>query len=169
MRHKELKPLELHPRKGRFKLGYIFGIAICSFMLWLILSTFLESKIWLSTFFMWLFGLFCFVTFDSFRASRVKGPIFSFSKHGFIDHRSNPAEIYKWENVESIEWTSHSAKGIGYKLLRIDVSDLSIRQKLGKLFLHHPHEINSLQVILQSPTELGKALRSATPRGKFKT
>jgi len=169
MEKKELKPLEIHPRKGGLKFGYVFGALFCLGGIGLFILGLKKGEIFPTIFFFWLLGMFGYEAFDSFRAARVKGPVFSFSKHGFVDHRSNPPQIYGWDKVESVSWTSHSSKGIGYKLLRIDISQLSMRQWIGKFFLHHPSEINSNQIIFQSPTELGKALRKATPRGKFKT
>jgi len=165
-----LKPLEIFPHRGWNKFKFISMLLMGGLMLFASVSEIIEAEFGWGLAFIYITGYCMFSSLYQYKTLLVKGPVFSFSKHGFIDHRARSIKIYRWPDIDSITWTQHSSKGIPYKLLRINPSHFTWFQKIGKVFLHHPYELYEYHIADNGiPEDLGQLLQTAVPAGKLKT
>ena len=170
----DTKPVEIHISKKWLKAGLVgYGLVLA---LLSILSVFMIAKtlgnfreIGWTAFFVYLNGWIAVECYHKLSFLRSYGPAFSFSKHGFIDHRKYRSKIYRWDEIDYVSWTHHrTSKGGPYELLRVNPLRLTFRQKISKLLLNHPFEINLSQMddALKDPE---KRVEAAVPRSKFRT
>jgi len=162
----ELEPLEIHIRKSNAKAKFIFYLLMSFVLLWGMVHLFRTDDLWgiALPFFIWVFLASLFAAYEGYLCSFTKGPAFSFSKHGFIDHRRKLPKIYSWEEITSVAWAKRSY----HHILQIKLVSPPKIQSYGSFFGYHPYRISSSSIV-SSKKRIAGRIKKAVPLGKYRT
>jgi len=168
----DIESLEIHIRRSSARTKF-FVFLIISLVLfrWTFQLTsqevFWGFKLVNILFLIWLLISSCFATYEKYLETFTKGPAFSFSRHGFIDHRTKTPKIFKWEEVESVAWAARKWSWSRH-ILQIKLMQPPAIQKYGKYFGYHPYRIGS-DSISSSKKRIAGRIKRAVPKDKYKT
>lgn len=169
----DTKPLEIHVERKIFKSQFFWSIIQIIFYFGSGIAIAFSNeksviKYLLVVFLVWITIVLIPIIYNGYLGLHTKGPVFSFSKHGLIDHRAESPIPLQRSDIKFVAWISHKDKIGEYHMLRIDLNKKPLTQKFGWMFGYHPFALNS-RMITHPENRLATRIKSAVPPGKYRT